>query len=319
MKKTVIGILCATMVALTGVTAFAETARFSVPVKLINAYQKDKTSMANKALKNEADVLVDENGTTINIYLKPLEFGGTQENIKKMFLVEDGKKMEGTKTETGEKPYNIKVELKSSSQKPSELEAAVWVDAMDKIKGGGDGSGEQKVFLALDWSKSTEVKEGEKKEEPVPTPVVPEKKEDVTPEPVITEKKKTVKVEVPKSGIGVQINGSLVNFDTPPVSKGGRTLVPLRAIFEALNAQVKWDAATKKITAVKEGRTVVLTLNQKQATISENGKTETVELDVPAGLEQGGRTYVPLRFIGEAFGNKVSFEKKGQGSLIVIE
>ncbi|WP_462273760.1 copper amine oxidase N-terminal domain-containing protein [Filifactor alocis] len=306
MKKTVIGILCATMVAITGVTSFAETSRFTVPVKLINAYQKDKTSMANKALKTEADVLVDKDGTTVNIYLKPLEFGGTQENIKKMFLVENGKKLEGTKTETGEKPYNIKVELKSSSQKPSELEAAVWVDAMDKIKGGGDGSGEQKVFLALDWSKSVQVKEGEKKEGSVTTPVV-------------TEKKEVVKTEVPKNGIGVQINGSLVNFDTPPVSKGGRTLVPLRAIFEAMSAEVKWEEATKKITAVKDGRTVILTLNKKQATIIENGKTETVELDVPAGLEQGGRTYVPVRFIGEAFGNKVSFEKKGQGSLIVIE
>ncbi|MDO4793462.1 MAG: copper amine oxidase N-terminal domain-containing protein [Filifactor alocis] len=319
MKKTIIGILCATMVALTGVTAFAETTHFSVPVKLINAYQKDKPSMANKALRSEADVVVDESGTTISIYLKPLEFGGTEENLKKMFLVENGKKIEGTKSETGEKPYNVKVELKSSAQKPAGLEAAVWVDAMDKIKGGGDGSGEQKVFLALDWSKSTEVKEGEKKEDVTPAPAVPEKKEDVTPAPAVPEKKETVKVEVPKSGIGVQINGALVNFDTPPVSKGGRTLVPLRAIFEALNAQVKWDAATKKITAVKEGRTVVLTLNKKQATISENGKTKTVELDVPAGLEQGGRTYVPLRFIGEAFGNKVSFEKKGKGSLIVIE
>lgn len=319
MKKTIIGILCATMVALTGVTAFAETARFSVPVKLINAYQKDKPSMANKALKSEADVLVDENGTAINIYLKPLEFGGTQENIKKMFLVENGKKIEGIKSETGENPYNIKVELKSTAQKPAELEAAVWVDAMDKIKGGGDGSGEQKVFLSLDWSKSMEVKEGEKKEEktPAPAPTVPEKEEGTVP--AVPEKKEMVKVEVPKSGIGVQINGALVNFDTPPVAKGGRTLVPLRAIFEALNAQVKWEASTKKITAVKEGRTVVLTLNKKQATISENGKMQTVELDVPAGLEQGGRTYVPLRFIGEAFGNKVSFEKKGQGSLIVIE
>lgn len=96
-------------------------------------------------------------------------------------------------------------------------------------------------------------------------------------------------------------------------------MVPLRAIFEAMSAEVKWEEATKKITAVKDGRTVILTLNKKQATIIENGKTETVELDVPAGLEQGGRTYVPVRFIGEAFGNKVSFEKKGQGSLIVIE
>ena len=306
MKKTVIGILCATMVALTGVTAFAETSHFSVPVKLMNAYQKDKTSMANKALKSEADVLVDENGTTINIYLKPLEFGGMKENIKKMFLVENGKKTEGIKSETGNNPYNVKVELKSSSQKPSELEAAVWVDAMDKIKGGGDGSGEQKVFLAFDWSKATELKESQKKEELVPTPVVSDKNE-------------TAKVEVPTNGIGVLINGSLVKFDTPPVSKGGRTLVPLRAIFEALNAEVKWDPSTKKITAVKEGRTVELTLNKKQATITENGKTQIVQLDVPAGLEQGGRTYVPVRFIGEAFGNKVSFEKKGQGSLIIIE
>ncbi len=47
-----------------------------------------------------------------------------------------------------------------------------------------------------------------------------------------------------------------ISFDVPPVVENGRTLVPLRAIFTALGAEVKWNDATQTITSIK-GDTVV--------------------------------------------------------------
>jgi len=43
--------------------------------------------------------------------------------------------------------------------------------------------------------------------------------------------------------ITVKINGIVQTYDQPPVLRNGRTLVPLRGIFEALGAIVNWDAA----------------------------------------------------------------------------
>ena len=44
--------------------------------------------------------------------------------------------------------------------------------------------------------------------------------------------------------ITVFIDGKQVEFDVPPMLNGGRTLVPMRAVFEALGAEVTWDNDT---------------------------------------------------------------------------
>lgn len=95
--------------------------------------------------------------------------------------------------------------------------------------------------------------------------------------------------------ISVLLNGTKVSFENQePINQSGRVLVPLRGIFEAFGAEVKWDAATKKITAVKDDRTVILTIGSTTAYV--NGTAVT--LDVPASLVNG-RTLVPVRFISE--------------------
>ncbi|MBS3985495.1 MAG: copper amine oxidase N-terminal domain-containing protein, partial [Selenomonadales bacterium] len=48
--------------------------------------------------------------------------------------------------------------------------------------------------------------------------------------------------------IRVMFNGQYMNLDVPPVIQGGRTLVPFRAIFEALGATVSWNDATRTAT-----------------------------------------------------------------------
>lgn len=96
--------------------------------------------------------------------------------------------------------------------------------------------------------------------------------------------------------ITVTYNGEMINFDQKPVAENGRTLVPLRAIFNKLGATVDWNQATQTVTATKGEVVITLTLNNTTAT--KNG--QPITLDVPAKA-LGGRILVPVRFIADCF------------------
>ena len=109
----------------------------------------------------------------------------------------------------------------------------------------------------------------------------------------------------------VVLNGSKLIFDVPPIIDDGRTLVPLRAIFEALGANITWDDTTKTITATKGLSTITLQIGASSAT--KNG--QIVNLDVPSKVIDG-RTLVPLRFVSEAMGCDVMWADKSQTVVI---
>lgn len=102
--------------------------------------------------------------------------------------------------------------------------------------------------------------------------------------------------------IKITIDGVQLTTDQAPVMSANRTMVPLRGVFEALDAKVLWKQSTKTVTAIKDGTTIVLPLGSRTATI--NGKKVT--LDVPAKSIKG-RTVVPLRFVSESLGEKVGW------------
>ncbi len=101
----------------------------------------------------------------------------------------------------------------------------------------------------------------------------------------------------------VYLDGKKLDFEVEAIIENGRTLVPLRAIFEALGAQVDWDNDTRTVTAVKGKTTVVLTIGSTQPTV--NGEVRT--LDVAAKISSS-RTLAPVRFVGEAFGSTVGWD-----------
>jgi len=106
--------------------------------------------------------------------------------------------------------------------------------------------------------------------------------------------------------IRVLVDGRPINFaDSPPRSVGGRLLVPLRAIFEALGATV--DFSGGQVRAQRGPTLLRLQIGSNQASV--NGANRT--LDVPAQAIFG-RTFVPLRFVGEALGAGVSFDPATQ-------
>jgi len=103
--------------------------------------------------------------------------------------------------------------------------------------------------------------------------------------------------------IRVLLDGVELSFDVPPQTVGGRTLVPLRTIFEALGAEIEWDSASRTVTASDGKIEVILTIGSTTPTV--NGRVVTI--DQP-GIVVSGRTLVPLRFVAESFGVDVNWD-----------
>lgn len=104
------------------------------------------------------------------------------------------------------------------------------------------------------------------------------------------------------------VNGEEKNIDendTVPVIESGRTLVPIRAIIEAMGGDVKWDGKTN---------TAVLTLGEDKITLTIGSETalfneEEYTLDVAPKITND-RTMLPIRFIAEKFKFDVDWDEK---------
>lgn len=105
--------------------------------------------------------------------------------------------------------------------------------------------------------------------------------------------------------ITVYLDGSQLEFDVDPVLENGRTLVPMRVIFESLGAEVSWDAERWTATAVKDDITIKITIDEMKMYKND----EVIKLDVPARLI-GLRTLVPVRAISEGLGADVDWNQE---------
>lgn len=103
-----------------------------------------------------------------------------------------------------------------------------------------------------------------------------------------------------------------VQADVPPMIVDGRTLVPVRALFESLGATVDWDDATQTVTAAKEGTVISMQIGSTAASV--NGAAQV--LDVPAQTIEG-RTMVPARFAAESLGARVLWDNSTQSAYII--
>lgn len=114
-----------------------------------------------------------------------------------------------------------------------------------------------------------------------------------------------------KDGIIVTLDGALVHpylITYSPTkhelsaarSANGWTQVPVRRLAELIGADVSYNNG--KVTLVRAGTTVVMTIGSKQATV--NGKVLQM---VTAPIKDNGRTYIPVRYIGEFFGQELNW------------
>lgn len=117
--------------------------------------------------------------------------------------------------------------------------------------------------------------------------------------------------------VTVLLNGSPLDADLPALLRGGRTMVPVRPLAEALGATVSWDAATRRVTLERGGDRVVLTLGS--ATAQVNGASVALPGGVPAVAARQGdveRALAPLRFVAEALGAQVSWDNASRTAAV---
>ena len=102
--------------------------------------------------------------------------------------------------------------------------------------------------------------------------------------------------------ITVYSNGNLV------ADKGiiveGRTLVPVRGVFEYMGYEVEWDNDTKTATLTNEKKETVITLTNGKETFTVNDTIITPEVSQQI---IDGKFMLPLRAIGEAVNAKVDW------------
>ncbi len=104
----------------------------------------------------------------------------------------------------------------------------------------------------------------------------------------------------------VRVNGHYLKTEKPAFLYKGFTLVPLRAVSDALCADtVNWNARTESAEIKKGSKTLVLTKNSKTALV--NGRKEPLDMKA---IIYHDRFYVPLRFVAENFGVTVKWDKE---------
>jgi hypothetical protein len=105
----------------------------------------------------------------------------------------------------------------------------------------------------------------------------------------------------------MEVNGMTRKLDAAPFIKDGRTLLPIRALIEALGGSVQWNASTKTATVMLGSRTVALTIGSTTALV--NGKAITLDV---APMIVKGRTFLPLRALAESLGLDLAWEPVSQ-------
>lgn len=101
------------------------------------------------------------------------------------------------------------------------------------------------------------------------------------------------------NGVPKRIDNDDTNV-VPVVNEDERTMVPIRFIAEAFNAQVGWDEAAQQVSIEKDGTKILMTIGSSSYTVDGAVK----EMDTAAVIENE-RTLVPLRAISESLGLEV--------------
>lgn len=103
--------------------------------------------------------------------------------------------------------------------------------------------------------------------------------------------------------IQVTLEGEQLSFDVPPFISNGRTLVPVRALAEALGFAVDYDDPERRVTLTRGDEIILLWIDSDQVVV--NGVPGTI--DQPATLRES-RTFVPVRFVSESLGAHVDWD-----------
>ena len=108
----------------------------------------------------------------------------------------------------------------------------------------------------------------------------------------------------PRASPGIEINRPPVTFpDQQPAMQHGKTLVPVRIVFDAMGFAVNWSPETRQTILSNKEHTIVITENSTAFTA--NGVSH--EFDIPVQI-MNGRTMVPVRAVLESIGYTVDWD-----------
>lgn len=116
---------------------------------------------------------------------------------------------------------------------------------------------------------------------------------------------------------GYSVGGEVKVMDAAPFIENGRTYVPVRYLALALGvpeAGIGWDGATGSVTLCKGDVTLRLTVGKNILRVNSRDK----EMDA-APVLKNGRTYLPARYVAEAFGYVVSWDESARAVSVFME
>ena len=132
---------------------------------------------------------------------------------------------------------------------------------------------------------------------------------------IIKRSKLTVKVTI--GSFDAFINNLKTKLDAAPYISKGTTMVPLRLISTGLGFEVEWvkDLNTVIIN-LGDNRFLRLVIGYKKAIIEESDSSiKQLDLATPPEIQKG-RTFIPLRFIGEIMGAIVEWNSKERSATL---
>lgn len=114
--------------------------------------------------------------------------------------------------------------------------------------------------------------------------------------------------------ISIIIDGEKVDGEDKPLLIQGRTLVPVRMVMEHIGADVNWISKEQKVSVRRGPQEIILKVG------TDNGKVNgvTYSLDTSVQIIEG-RTYIPLRFVGESLGADVEWLAKDKSVSIQMK
>ena len=92
-----------------------------------------------------------------------------------------------------------------------------------------------------------------------------------------------------------------MTMDITPFIENGRTYLPVRFVAEPFGIRTSWNAATQTVTLDRGRTTARLVIGSKTITIGEGPASSALLMDV-APILRNGRTFLPVRYVADAFG-----------------
>ena len=103
------------------------------------------------------------------------------------------------------------------------------------------------------------------------------------------------------SDVKINANGNILK-DAQAVIQNGSTLLPVRSVSNAFGCEVDWNGDTKTVSVNKDDTQITIVIGQQELTVNNNKQS----ISAPAQIING-RTYVPLRALGEALNCEIQW------------